>query len=93
MRKERNRKMTIEELFSHVNDAYKVDNPFESSESDLLHEQLNHKFITPNYDKSFEEGTEAESLIAELIISGRKRAFSVGYRTAMSLILSCVALD
>lgn len=61
MRKERNRKMTIEELFSHCNDAYKVDNPFESSESDFIgDEQLNHKFITPNYDKSFEEGTEAE---------------------------------
>lgn len=68
--------MTIEELFSHINDGFKVDNPFESSKSDLLLDQLNRKFITPNYDKSFDEGTEAETLIVDLINSERERELS-----------------
>lgn len=85
--------MTIHDLFETVNKDNK-DSPFETEKENELIEKTIEFFPEFNDEKSQGEVEDkAVSALYDLICYERERAFTIGYKTAISIILAGVTVE
>lgn len=85
--------MLVEKLYQNINEAFALDNPFETHKirtafDNLLHEldKMLGKEDPCSYEKMY-------GMILALSTAERERAFIVGYKTAVQLLLEGTAID
>lgn len=85
--------MLVEKLFQNINEVFALDNPFETHKIrtvfDNLLRELDKMFGKEDpcsYEKMYD-------MISALSAAERERAFIVGYKTAVQLLLEGTATD